>query len=603
MLSSRLFWKIFSVTTAITLISAGMVIWILAFRQSEIILNMIDERLRDSAALLTDQMEPVFSQEPTEELQEKLRHYQEMTETRITLIDAEGNVIGDSDEDYRTMDLHNNRAEVREALNRGIGFSERYSNTLNQSMRYFSQRVGPPDAPLGVVRVSMPVERVDLRVTSYQQVIWMTATICSLISLFFTYIVVGRLLKPLQEITEAAEAISSGKLRQEVDITSRDELGLLGQTFNEMSRHSAFRFEELQKKSRELAENSDRLSAVLGSMIEGVIAIDSNQKIIFVNRAAQRLLSMPGMDATGRTYLELIRIPQIHELVNTVLTGYCQTSLEFKLNQSQATVAAFGTPLPGETSPGVLIVLHDISELRQLENMRTEFFSNVSHELKTPLAAIQAYAETLLGGALSDPEHNVKFINNIIQHTERLHDLILDMMQISRIESGTDVFEIDEVVLEEAIETCLNALTPQAEGKQIKLDYQCATTSTLVLADAEGLRTIFENLIDNAIKYTPEGGQVRVRCYFDSEEDPQTVSVEISDTGLGIPKEYQARVFERFYRVDKARSRELGGTGLGLSIVKHLSQVFGARLELESEINKGSTFRVTFPLVMSEQKT
>ncbi|QDU78555.1 Alkaline phosphatase synthesis sensor protein PhoR [Polystyrenella longa] len=602
MLSSRLFWKIFSVTTAITLISAGVVIWILAFRQSEIIHSMIDERLQNSATLLTDQMESAFREPPSSEIQQQLKSLQQETGTRITLIDANGYVLGDSAEDYEAMDLHNNREEVREAMNRGIGFSERYSDTLNKSLRYVSQRVGPAGKPLGVVRVSLPVDRVDGQVTSFQKVIWLTATICSLISLFFTYIMVGRILKPLQEITEAAEAITSGKLRQEVDITSRDELGLLGATFNAMSRNSAARFEELQLKSRELAENSERLAAVLGSMVEGVFAIDSERKIIFANRAAQKLLPLPTTDVTGRIYLELIRIPQIQELVNTVLTGYCQTSLEFKLNQSQATVAAFGTPLPGETAPGVLIVLHDISELRQLENMRTEFFSNVSHELKTPLAAIQAYAETLLNGALNDPEHNTVFLNNILQHTERLHDLILDMMQISRIESSTDVFEIHEVHLEQSINTCLTALAPQAEAKNVELKFDCNTANPLVLADAEGLRTIFENLIDNAIKYSPQNGTVTVRSYQNNSPDGNEVTVEVTDTGPGIPMEYQARVFERFYRVDKARSRELGGTGLGLSIVKHLSQVFGASLELESKINKGSTFRVTFPVVIDDQQ-
>ena len=196
----------------------------------------------------------------------------------------------------------------------------------------------------------------------------------------------------------------------------------------------------------------------------------------------------------------------------------------------------------------------------------------------------------------------LKFVHNILQHSERLHDLILDMMQISRIESGTDLFEIHEVHLEHAINVCMAALAPQAESKRIELTYECQTDNPLVLADAEGLRTIFENLIDNAIKYTPEGGQVTVRSYLQTSDEIEEVVIEVTDTGLGIPREYQSRVFERFYRVDKARSRELGGTGLGLSIVKHLSQVFGAGLELESELHRGSTFRVTFPLVFTDQK-
>jgi two-component system phosphate regulon sensor histidine kinase PhoR len=247
--------------------------------------------------------------------------------------------------------------------------------------------------------------------------------------------------------------------------------------------------------------------------------------------------------------------------------------------------------LPGEPTRGVVLVFDDITELRRLENLRREFVANVSHELKTPLASIKAYTETLRLGAINDPEHNGKFVEQIEKQSDRLHQLIIDLLQLTRIESEQEVFDITNASIAEAVESCIAAHQQAAEAKGIVVEVDAGATATHVRADEEGLRTILDNLVDNAIKYTPQGGRVCIRW----KRDEGGVLIQVQDTGIGIPEKHQARIFERFYRVDKARSRQLGGTGLGLSIVKHLAQAFDGTVGLQSKVGRGSTFSVRLP--------
>jgi two-component system phosphate regulon sensor histidine kinase PhoR len=263
------------------------------------------------------------------------------------------------------------------------------------------------------------------------------------------------------------------------------------------------------------------------------------------------------------------------------------------LGTVRRTLAVRVTRLPGEPSAGVMVVLHDVTELRRLENLRRELVANVSHELKTPLASIKAYAETLRLGAIHDPEHNLAFVGRIEEQADRLHQLILDLLQIARIEAGQEVFDIGAVPVAETVEQCVAHYQGAAAAKQIELAVDPPAETLSVLADDEGLLAILSNLVDNAIKYTPNAGKITIRWRLASSK----VAIEVQDTGIGIHPQDQARVFERFYRVDKARSRELGGTGLGLSIVKHLAQAFHGSVSIESKLRQGSTFRVVLPVV------
>jgi two-component system phosphate regulon sensor histidine kinase PhoR len=356
---------------------------------------------------------------------------------------------------------------------------------------------------------------------------------------------------------------------------------------------------QLEERIARLEQDRQQLRAVLSGMAEGVIAIDARRRLLFANASADQLF---GLDATavGRLLPELIRSPQVQGAVEATLASahpylgeVVLASREVSLRVHARVLAVRGTPLPGSPPPGAVLVFHDVTELRRLERMRQDFVANVSHELKTPLASIKAYAETLLDWALHDENVNTRFLRRIEEQADRLNQLILDLLSLARIESGQEVFEHKPLALAPVLASCIESHRGRAEARSLSLGLELGALDdeTLITADEEAIRQILDNLIDNAIKYTPDGGSVEVTCRLDDE----VVSVEVADTGIGIPRDDLPRVFERFYRVDKARSRELGGTGLGLSIVKHLVQSLGGQITVDSRIGAGTQFTVQLP--------
>ena len=591
MWTSRLFWKIFGSYAALTLFAAIAFVAIQSGRQREMVIEQAQQRLHDLAVVLRSHMEPSFEKGASPDLQKKLESLGAQSGTRITLVAADGTVIGDSAEDPSVMENHSERDELRHARDRGFGVSQRQSPTLDIPMMYYALRVTEDEQLIGLVRVSMTMKSINAQVASVQRLVWATAITVGLFALALTYVIVRRVIQPLLVLTNAAEAIAHGNLQQQVDVPSRDELGTLATAFNVMSEELSKRIDELQQKSDELANNSRRLETVLGGMVEGVIAVDGDERVLFVNQAASTLLEV-STDMVGRPIWEVVRNPVIHKVVKNALTNDGEGGIELEIPRTEATVALIAAQLPGDPCSGVVLVFHDVTELRRLENVRREFVSNVSHELKTPLTSIQAYADTLISGAIDDASHNRVFLNGISKQADRLHALILDLLRLSRIESGADVFEISAVPLAETIDLCVRQHAALCETKRIKLMVKPSACDIRVLADVEGLQSIFNNLIDNAIKHSPPQGQVTV----DWMANERMVSISVIDTGCGISNEHQDRIFERFYRVDRARSRVLGGTGLGLSIVKHLAQEFGGEVEVVSEPGKGSVFTVRLPL-------
>jgi two-component system phosphate regulon sensor histidine kinase PhoR len=330
-------------------------------------------------------------------------------------------------------------------------------------------------------------------------------------------------------------------------------------------------------------------------MLEGVLAVDAAQRVLFANQASRQLLGIETRNVVGRSMLEVTRNRAIHDAAVGALALEEPYEHEFETHgASRKKLAMRATKLPGEPCPGVVIVLYDVTELRRLESLRREFVANVSHELKTPLASIKAYAETLRLGAVHDASHNVGFVQRIEEQADRLHELILDLLHLARVETGKEAFDIKESSLGDVVERFLAVYRQQAAPQRQTIVVEAAAEPVVTRADEEGLATILDNLVSNAIHYTPDEGTITIRWYA---QDRSAV-LEVQDTGIGIAARDQARVFERFYRVDTARSRELGGTGLGLAIVKHLAQAFGGEVGLESELGKGSTFRVRLPLVL-----
>ena len=393
---------------------------------------------------------------------------------------------------------------------------------------------------------------------------------------------------PLIELKQASRLMAEGQRPERVAADFDDELGQLTQVYNEMIQNVNQRTDELQRSRQRVASDNQQLATVLEAMVEGVIAVDQDERILLANPAAIRLLNLKAFNVVGQRIWEAIRIPHIQEMIRGTLAESTQRRLEFAVPWTNSTVAVVATRLPGNPCPGAVIVLHDVTELRKLENLRREFVSNVSHELKTPLAAITAYADTLLGGALEERDVCATFITRISEQSERLHSLILDLLELARIESGEHAFHVDRVSINPILTSCIESHRAIAKSKELSLSILPCEDELFAMVDSEGLRTIVENLISNSINYTRPGGTIIV----ESRREGEWVVVDVEDNGVGIAKEFQSRIFERFYRVDRARSREVGGTGLGLSIVKHLCQLFGGTIKVKSQLGHGSTFSV-----------
>ncbi|MEE2641682.1 MAG: ATP-binding protein [Planctomycetota bacterium] len=372
------------------------------------------------------------------------------------------------------------------------------------------------------------------------------------------------------------------------NFTGLSDLSVALQTFYRKSRQ---REKSLKKVGR-------RLNSVLNNMQEGVIVLNGRNHVVFSNQSSRELLAVSVDDLVNRSILEIVRNPEIEQAISDCLAGKSDVQTEFETTRGpKKTLMVRVSQMPRKSKAQTMLVLADISNLRQLENMRRDFVANVSHELKTPLASIKAYSETLRRGAINDEANRLKFVNTIEDQANRLHQLIIDLIHLARIEQGKTAFVITDVDLTGIVLERVEAFRDNAANSRITLDIKSPESEIWVRADDEGLQTIIDNLLSNAIRYTPADGVVTVVC---SKNENESI-LQVIDTGIGIAPDQQERVFERFYRVDKARSREKGGTGLGLSIVKHLTQSMEGKITLNSSVGIGSKFSVYLPLVDSPE--
>jgi two-component system phosphate regulon sensor histidine kinase PhoR len=597
MFSSRVFWKLLAACAGLNLLATAIFGTIVSNWQQQQLIEQVELRLRDAAVLVRGEIAGKMAQGRSEALQEQIRRLGAETGIRLTLVAPDGEVLADSSKttlaEVAAMDNHSERPEIVRAIARGEGSWQRPSATAGDRFRYFAISVNDDGAPIGIVRSAVTVKSIEQLTASKRRLVWTLAAAVFLVALALSYLLVGRIIEPVAEISKAVDSMAKGDYRQRIYLANRDELGELAAKLNRVC-------QDLDNRMTQLSESHDRQSTVLGGMMEGVIAVDRRERVVFANVAAGRMFDFrPGM-VEGRRLLEVVRNHTLDEAVAAVLATREPQRLETTQDGTETmSVAIQATPLPGDPCPGVVLVMHETTALRRLESLRRDFVANVSHELKTPLSSIKAYAETLRNGALNDPQASVTFVERIQEQADRLHHLILDMLSLARIESEQEVFEISSVSVQEAVDGCFAAHRPAAEAKQIQLIAESQSTGCFVKADPEGLREILDNLVDNAIKYTPDGGRVIVRWRANEAADggsAQTATIEVEDTGIGIAADALTRVFERFYRVDKARSRELGGTGLGLAIVKHLAQSFGGGVSARSQTGQGSTFLVTLPL-------
>jgi two-component system phosphate regulon sensor histidine kinase PhoR len=568
------------------LVATLLFVWVIARVAKNQMRENAREKMSAMALVLREHVNQLENGLESETLVEHVKKIGDETGFRFTLINESGTVVADSKTGGKDIGPHQNRPEIIQALDSGYGFSERTSATLNMPMMYLAVKSDETKKANGYVRVAVPSVSINEAIQSLQRFIFLFIVGLSAVTGILMVAFASRMMQPLSQFADSARAVVSGSYERVPVAQERDdEWGELASAFNQMQT-------VLAERERGLRENSNRLEAVLSSMIEGVISIDHNGVVQMANSAACRMLSLAQPELVGQKLLGIARFPDLNQAIQQTLTNNTFSKTEFQtVGEPRKVIKAQVSSLIDGEHSGAAIVIHDVTELRRLETMRSDFVANVSHELKTPLASIRAYAETLKMGALDDNEKNQHFVEQIEAQAVVLNQQIQDLIQLARVESAETSFEVVAVDLVQVSQECVRQFAAKATKREIDLQFRSELEAVFAKSDLEAVKTILNNLVSNALHYTSAGGKVTVEVL----QDERNTILQVVDTGIGIPLEQQSRVFERFYRVDKARSRDLGGTGLGLSIVKHLSQAFGGNVELTSQIGKGSTFRVELP--------
>jgi two-component system phosphate regulon sensor histidine kinase PhoR len=509
------------------------------------------------------------------------------TKLRATLIAPDGTVIGDSDVgQMRLAQLENHlqRPEVQEALKNGSGSALRYSDTLRTSMLYSAMTYGSGTTE-GIIRLAMPLEYLASTRNALYGVVGGATLVTILIALLFSYALSNLTSRPLRDMADAAARIGHGGSKARIPVVSNDEIGMLATVLNDMS-------ERIEDQVQRLSAEKQRLDTILSSMGEGVMVTAPDGAITLVNPAFRRLFSIVG-DVEGKKLVEISRHPELLEAFTDLgKTDVNELVREISIQPNGMTLFTHWVPLKVDGNRlGIVAVFHDISDLKRVENMRRDFVANVSHELRTPVTIIKGYAETLLDGALeSDPDRAVRFVEIIASHSERLTNLINDILTLSSLETKEALLELNPIDVSGTLSKACTLLHGRADHKKITIINEAVGGALpRVMADQGRIEQVMVNLLENAIKYTPDGGTVRLF----TEDEGEFVKISVADTGIGIPFKDLPRIFERFYRVDEARTREQGGTGLGLAIVKHIVQLHGGDVSVTSEPGQGSVFSFT----------
>lgn len=515
---------------------------------------------------------------------------------RVTFVAADGQVLGDSDSDPRQMDNHAGREEIREAREIGEGFSKRHSDTTNRTMLYVALPIREQDQLFGYARLSMSLEEVETTINTLWWGLLGGLLVVFAIAGGISYRIAYQLTRPLEKITRVARQITNMNYKSRVYIRNQDEIGQLGQAINTMA-------DSLQVQMNRIRENETRLSSVMDNMISGVVMIDEDGIVVLLNRPAEDILGYSPKELIGKRYDEAKLPYELAQMIQESMdrNERIRDEMFFYFPEERILEVNLVPMVPVEQEwAGLVIVMHDISAIRRLEKVRSEFVANVSHELKTPVAAVKGFAETLLAGAMNDPAIAKQFLQIIYDESERLNRLIGDILELSKIESKRIPLQFSPVHLNSFLSKTIEMLQTEAEKKSIRLTLE-ASEELYLEADEDRLGQIMINLLSNGINYTPEGGKVKVRAMSvpGDQQETERIRIEITDTGIGIPKKDLPRIFERFYRVDKARSRSSGGTGLGLSIVKHLVELHKGVIRVESDLGSGSRFTIELPVIHS----
>jgi two-component system phosphate regulon sensor histidine kinase PhoR len=585
----RLLYTIFPSYLLITLVSLLAVSWYALSFTRQFYLERTQLDLESSGRLLERQVLRSMSPLDAAAVNAICKDAGAGTVVRVTVILPDGRVIGDSDENPAHMENHRNRAEIRAAYQGRVGMSVRHSDTLEQMLMYVALPLSIDGKVVGVLRTAIPFTAIDDRVGAIRIRIAIGSLLVALLASAMSWYVSKRITTRLEKMRDGAQRFADGALDHRLPMSKTLEFSELADAMNQMAK-------QLQQRIDEIDDQRSKTEAVLYSMREGVIALNMDKKVISINQAAAGMFGVSMGAAKGRNVIEVMRNLEFEELINKRLSAgdSLESDVVYQNADGERTLNVNCAPLLDSQKEriGSLAVISDVTQLRRLENMRRDFAASVSHEIKTPLTAIKGFVETLRTVDTEDKEEITRFLSIIDKHVNRLAAILDDLMQLSRIERADEVQQIglERVQIADVLNTAVGLCSERSQEKQIDVQIVCDEDLSGCF-DATLLEQAAVNLLDNAIKYSPEKSTVTIEAEAVNDE----IEIRFKDLGIGIAKKHLPRLFERFYRVDKARSRKMGGTGLGLAIVKHIAQAHGGDVTVDSELEKGSTFTLRLP--------
>jgi two-component system phosphate regulon sensor histidine kinase PhoR len=549
----------------------------------EVQLNSLRSSLKTQALIVAEVVRPYLA-DPSERenLKSEINRMGLPVEERITVIDKDGLVIGDSEEDVSIMENHAGRPEFRDALSKFYGESTRYSTTLGINMMYIAVPVMTSVEITGAVRVALPLTNVENMVGSVITSIVIAIVVTVVLVMVSAWLIARLLTKPVREVTEASKKIASGELHQRIGTGAMDETGELARSFNQMS-------VKLAETMETLSEDRTRLSGILDNIADGVIMTDTEGEVLLANRAIEQIFNVSNKDLVGKPMIEILHDHEIGELMKKCLETDREQVEQFESDHFRRFLRAMAVPVSGRTSKGILILIQDLTEMRALQTMRRELIGNISHDFRTPLAGIKAMVETLRDSAINDEKAARDFLSRIDGEVDRLAQMVAELTELSRIETGKADLNMEPSDLNSLIDEAIEQLEPQAGRKNISITKVLGDLPA-VRMDRERIEQVIINLIHNAVKFTGEGGSITIT----TNADDNAVTVEIADTGIGIAREDLPHIFERFYMAD--RSRASGGTGMGLAIARHVIEAHDGTIYASSTEGEGSTFTFSLPV-------
>lgn len=590
MKDKKLIWYLYPSYLLVIFISLSLLLLYSVNAFKTFYFNQTTNDLRARTILIETQVLPYFKHKDFEKLNLLLTSQGNSIQTRFTLIDPNGVVIVDSEENPNKMNNHSNRPEIRDAMKGKESTEIRYSNTLNTKMLYFAKPVLYNGQTIGIIRSSIPINLLDIVLKKLKNQMLFWGLIISLFSGIIGFFVSKKISAPIIELTEGADQFSKGNFDFKIALPKTHEFKKLAIAFNHMSA-------QLKERMHVILKQSNEKETILANMIEGVITINTQGQITTINQAAKHYFHIKNNNVLGTSIFEIIKNEDLQNVITHSLSSKIVIETDIRLNSPEEKFfQVHGISLKDsfQNITGAMIVLHDVTRIKKLEDVRREFVSNVSHELKTPITLIKGFLETLLHGASDVKEEREEFLAIISKHTNRLDEIIEDLLELSRIEQANEknIIDIENTEMNSVINNAIHACKTKADIKKITLNFN-NTHPCYASINCSLIEQAMINLIDNAIKYSPIKSEINIDL---AQTNTQTI-ILVKDQGVGIPKDHLPHLFERFYRVDKSRSRDLGGTGLGLSIVKHIAQAHNGNVIVESIEGKGSCFTISIPTI------